>query len=414
MSPYWNGNFQFIFERGWDLAVLPSFSYAHNAYDNFYDSSSASITNNVKENTWEARLNVQGGKTFGRGHRVGIQFIGDNQSFRINYSGTVPASIKSRETEFNFIPSVSFNFGKASLYASAGIGSLNSSINSESQTDLLLRYYVNAKYTFNKYHSLSFSSQLNYTVIPMNQRSPNLVLQNQLEGVKGNPLLKPTVFMRQYLQYLTFPAQWLSLSAFGRFDRHNRAIASVVTAEEFDGYAPLIVSGSVNSGFQNILTFGLGANVSLFSDKLTIGANASYSNMRRHGLQTMKDDYITFSAYANYYIGNFYIQPFYSHSTHSYSNAAITEGPSTYQILVGWGNGNFNITASAQNFARSSWKNTVTTLKTGDYTSVLTNFGGLSHRSFRISASYSFSYGKKLNRQNINAPTSGIESGILK
>ena len=414
LSPYWQGNFQFIFPHGWDLTVDPSFTFADNSYIYDYGLPGNPIINNAAEDTYFASLHINGGKAFGNGHRLNLALHTNHQSFDIDYTGSSPAKINSHETEFNFSPSLSLNLRKVGLYLSAGIGNLNTSINSESQSDLLLRYYINANYRINAHHRLSFSSQLNYIDIPLNQKSPNIIMSNRLEAKQGNPDLKPTVYSRQSIQYLTFPLPWLSLSAFGRFDRYSRALAMTVTPVHFDNESITLLSSTENSGFQNILSAGMGANLSLLSDKLSFGFNASYSSMRRHGIYSMKDDFFTFSAFASYYLGNFYIKPFYSHSVNSYTNVAVTKYPSTYQIFLGWSNGNLNISAGARNFFRSSWKNAVTHIFGTDYSSLLTEYGGLSHRGFFVNLSYSFSYGKKIGQQDSNHPSNNIESGIVK
>lgn len=350
MNPYWMGNFQFILPRRWDLTVEPSVSYGNNRYDYCYSAEGASIANNAREHTWLANIHLQSGKSFGKGHRVGFMLYGSTQSFKIDYTGTTPAEVNSKEKEVSFTPNLALNFGKFRIYTTVGIGWLRSSINSDSQTDLMLRYFFSGNYNISPCHRISVSSQLNYVVIPMSQRSPNLVIQNNLEAKEGNPALKPTIYTRQMFQYLTFPTSWLSLSAFGRIERHTRAVALVVDPRKNGKDGMMIVSGAENSGFQNIATVGLGSTFSLLSDKLTIGLNVSYKCMRRHGIQNMSDDFMTFSAHANYYLGDFYIQPFYSHSAHTYSNVAIAEHPSTYQVSLGWSNGNLNISAAARNF----------------------------------------------------------------
>lgn len=415
LSPFWAGSFYFQLPKGWVLSLDPSFSYGHNKSGYEYLTVDDRILNDARENTFYARLSGEVSKMFqNNAHRVGLGVTCSDQNFKIKYSGSSNTDVNSNEFEFNFTPNVSLNFKKFGIYASVGVGALSSSINSEKQTDMLLRYYASATYNINSRNRVSLSSQLAYTVIPMSQRSPNMIVNTELEAVKGNPLLKPNVHTCQTIDYLFFPTSGLSLSAFGRFARDTRATAFYIDPIYREDGRPLLVSSTENSGFQNILTAGLSANYSLLRNTLYLGANMEYSCMRRHGIQNMASDWVTFSAFATYYLGNFYIQPYYSHSSRGYSNASVSAAPASYQVKLGWSNGPLNISAAAMNFAKSDWKSGETWMESMGYRRHDITYGGFAHRSFMVSLSYTFSYGKKITQENINAPQSTIQSGILK
>ena len=88
--------------------------------------------------------------------------------------------------------------------------------------------------------------------------------------------------------------------------------------------------------------------------------------------------------------------------------------PSQYNIEIGWGNGKWNLSATANNFLRSSWESARQTLSGEYYSMNKYVYSPERHMRFSISATYTFGYGKKVDRSNEVSGSGSAESAILK
>lgn len=88
--------------------------------------------------------------------------------------------------------------------------------------------------------------------------------------------------------------------------------------------------------------------------------------------------------------------------------------PDQYQLQIGWGNGTWNISATAYNFFRKSWLSGTRTLSSEFYDYTTSIFSKAAHMRFSLSATYSFGYGKKVDRYNEVEKGKFSNSAILK
>lgn len=85
-----------------------------------------------------------------------------------------------------------------------------------------------------------------------------------------------------------------------------------------------------------------------------------------------------------------------------------------YQILAGWSRSNWNIRVSAMNIFRNDWLCATNTLSTPLYSETRFVDGNSFHRRLNISVTYTFGYGKKVQRGNEVGEQSGASSAIMK
>ena len=96
------------------------------------------------------------------------------------------------------------------------------------------------------------------------------------------------------------------------------------------------------------------------------------------------------------------------------NSGVISKSPSKYQIELGWGKNGWNISASAFNFAHTSWEDLRETLTSEYYSFDRTTFGTQHHARYTISVSYTIGYGKKVQRKNEISGSGTADSAILK
>lgn len=85
-----------------------------------------------------------------------------------------------------------------------------------------------------------------------------------------------------------------------------------------------------------------------------------------------------------------------------------------YELQAGWGNGRWNVSATAYNFFRKSWHGSRQELKSEyyDYSRSINSIQ--SHMRFSLSATYTFGYGKKVDQYNEVSKGESSKSAILK
>jgi hypothetical protein len=98
-----------------------------------------------------------------------------------------------------------------------------------------------------------------------------------------------------------------------------------------------------------------------------------------------------------------------------FSNAPITyRSRDFYAVGAGWANADWNVRLTAYNVFNSHWDSADLYLETPLYKEHKTNFGTNSHARLNLSVTYTFGYGKKVQRGNEVGEQSGANSAILK
>jgi hypothetical protein len=119
--------------------------------------------------------------------------------------------------------------------------------------------------------------------------------------------------------------------------------------------------------------------------------------------------------HGQYYLGSFNFSALYYTRTHSMDADTRTyiTYPSFYQISVGWSNKDWSLQFNAMNFARTKYESSHTELCTPLYTNSTIALNGNYRIAFSLCATYTFGYGKKLQRGNELGAQEGAASAIM-
>ncbi|MGM9861346.1 MAG: hypothetical protein ACI30W_02000, partial [Muribaculaceae bacterium] len=88
--------------------------------------------------------------------------------------------------------------------------------------------------------------------------------------------------------------------------------------------------------------------------------------------------------------------------------------PHYYNLSLGWGNGNWNVSMRVLNPFNSDWLVEKQAYNYSNYRSEKYRYGNGYHRSFELSVTYSLSYGKKVARTEAPDVVGSVGSAILK
>ena len=91
-----------------------------------------------------------------------------------------------------------------------------------------------------------------------------------------------------------------------------------------------------------------------------------------------------------------------------------TKNKDAFILQAGWSNSSWNIRLTAQNLQRWNWRSAYDTMKSDCYSMDKWVSNASSHAFVQLSATYTFGFGKKINRGNDISRQAGASSGILK
>ncbi len=411
LTPSWNGSYHFTLPRSLRLVVSPSATYARNNSFSDFTEDGTGILNRVKEDAWNANISLALSKNWGR-QSMSVSLNGELGDNRLHYTGNNPADIHYASQGIGAFLRGNFVFGKFWIQPSVKCFITHTSFGNENYTECLPGYYVAGGVNFSRKHQLSVSSEMSNWSIGISNRSPNIVVNNLLDAVKGNPDLKAWRYNSFNIDYTWIPLQWLNMSVYGQYFRHTKPMDYVFTPTEIDGRGMMLRSYVKEGYFQNI-SGGISVSARLFNNSLSLQGYVSLTGARRGGTRKYSRTYLNSQLSTVYYLGDFYFvgqYEFRSKSSDSYWNRM--DQPSYYVFRAGWSRKGWNICADIRNPFRSSWQKGSGSQVYENYSNSVINYGAAYRRQFWITATYTVSYGKKLKVEGIGRGNT-ISSGIV-
>lgn len=410
----YTGGFFFTLSKQASLNIDASYTHGVNKSNHYFRiADEVSITNNAKENvdkltsylhlTWNPNKSNQFWTNFG------VEYNWNT----INYYGNSPSKQKY-DVEVYFLGENYHHIFNEQWQAGAALAWIweKNRISGVNADNSYPQININATWSPNTKNQLFFSTNYGSTAPSASQKSPNMLQQDELMWYRGTPELKDYSYTNATLSYTWLPNnRWqLTADAYLVYIK-NRGVTL---------YSPTGPDGTMlrqyfNGGgfFNNYI--GLTATGKFFEGKLVAKVHPQFYIRKTTGDYAWNDTYLGCSAQLTYYFGNFYLFGWYLtpnkyQETHS---GVISRIPSLYQIQFGWGNGAWNVNASAYNFLHTSWDSYKESLTSEYYSFDRTTFGTQNHARYTISVTYTVGYGKKVERNNEISGSGTAESAIL-
>lgn len=411
----YSGEYFFVLSKQAGLNIEANYIYGHNDLNSGYTAhDDLSIINDAKEDihklsvylhlNWDPdkanqlftnfgvqhdwnTINYYGNSPSEQKYDVGIYFLGQNYQHIFNEKWNVGASL-------------------AWIWETNRISGINAD-NNFPQTN------INATWSPTDKHQLYLTANYGSMFPNSSQKSPNMLQQDELMWYRGTPELKDYKYTNVLLSYTWLPNNRWQLSADAYFGLIKNRIVSV--------YAPTGPDGTMlrqyfNGGNYFSDYIGASATGKFFDGKLVGKLRPQFWIRKTTGEYAWSSNQLTCTAQLNYYFGNFYITGWYKTPSKYQQNHSgiISKSPSKYQIEIGWGSNGWNISASAYNFAHTSWEDLRETLSSEYYSFDRTTFGTQYHARYTLSVSYIIGYGKKVQRKNEISGSGTAGSAILK
>ena len=410
----YQGSFFFSLPNQFSIDISPRFNYMHsNDYLTYSTSTTPEIVRNARENAYNYRVDAYLQKRIGQKHTAMLGVNGGDNINRLRYSGTNSYYDRFHNAFAAGMLCYNFQTQKISLYADAGVCWEGSDINGEKYNDTYPFTHINLRFSPNSKNAFSAYFQYATNSPGINQKASDILQENEYMYITGNPLLKNSRHVTLNVAYTWMPTNAFGMSAFSNFlEYFDRQI--IIYEPYNNGQA--LIRNYHNSGNYIKEEIGLAANWKLLGGKLQLYASPKQSFYKSTGIYNKSYNPFTITAQATYYLNSFYFQAYYQSS----GKQMFTSSPQIYKdrnfhsLTVGWANSDWNVRVMAANFFNKGWNSADIVTESPLYTEYRENIGTSSHFRINITATYTFGYGKKVQRGNEVVEQSGANSAIIK
>lgn len=411
----YNGNFNFTLSKQAVLNATAAYTYGRNEYYSHYSvPDELSITNNADENVhklssylhlyWNPNSSNNFNSNFGIEHNWNIIDYSGNSPSKQIYNVGVYFLSQTYQHIFNEKWRAGVEF--AWIWETNRISGVNAD-NNFPQTN------INATWSPNNKNQLYFAANYGSMFANSSQKSPNMLQQDELIWYKGNPHLKDYNYTNAYLVYTWLPNNKWQLTSTAYFGYIRNRLVTLYSPTGPDG---TMLREYFNGGdyFSNYLS--INATGKFLDGKLVAQLTPYFWIRKAKETYAWNDNEFICTAQLTYFLGNFYFMGWYSTPSkyQEVNSGIISRTPARYQLEIGWGNGVWNISVKAYNFAHTGWDDYKESLTSKYYSFDRTTFGTQYHARYSLSVTYTIGYGKKVQRNNETSGSGTAGSAILK
>lgn len=274
--------------------------------------------------------------------------------------------------------------------------------------------YFPMSFLFNNKSRLNLTYQYAQMHAGLQEKTDVVLIQNQIDAISGNPDVDVQHMHQLSLSYNYYPIDEFSLSAFTNYCHDDNLLTYTYAPfrpEGSDRY--YMLRTSLNAGTSNSWDYGVSLSSNLFNRALALRARVQGITDNTNAPFSCSGTNVNYSFSATYRFKKFYLSAHYRSKNKRYSANGISESRPYYYFMAGYGNKSLNLSVCAINPFTSSYKAFTKDYYLPDYRMHYVNLGNTYHRYFLVSVSYSFSYGKKIDRGDEGYAPSGAGSQIL-
>lgn len=413
----WGLNYDFETYIGFNqhlaMNVEAAYRYGHNNSKSAYTEDELNIINNATENSHYAKITPCLVWTIDDKNSLMPGMHGEYSKSTINYFGNSPS--RQNYDVWGYWAGVRYSHNEEKWSAGTLFGwtYANTNLTGTKIEDNYPMGNVYATYSPNQHHQIEATYSFGKTVPDTYQKSPNMLQQDELMWYAGTPGLKNYWENGLNVSYTWLPNNKWQLEADGRLYTANNRVVTRYTPTAPDG---VMLRQYVNNGSYRSGAIGLNGTAKFLGGKLIAKLRPEMWFRSTTGEYAMTHNEFTCTAQLTWYFGDFYLFGWYmTPSTYPDQESGIKERtPSRYQIQLGYGKGAWRASATAYNFLRSSWETTHQTLQSQYYHFDKREFGTAQHMRFQFSVTYTFGYGKKVQRGDEVSGAGTGSSAILK
>lgn len=353
--------------------------------------------------------------TFSSKHIFGTQISSINNFFNTDYNGSYNGKQKINVSENLLFLTYILNIQKFSLTVMPGVSNVYFTLNSDKKSSQWNpRLFISPQIRFNNSNNINIQLGVGNNSPNPSQDTEAIIKLTDLLWKTGNPELKTMLFSMGDLNYSLIPSNYLSLTLNIRYDGFHRLIVNnYIPSNDYNG---LLIKPTNDGNFIKIQS-NLGINVSFFNKSLILSAQGNFSHNRHFGnltnqrLNNLKGVFSTSYYYNNinfnlsYRTPDKYIEP---------NNLVIYKRKSIYGLSVGYSIKNFKINLEFDNWFRRNSSVIAINNSNNYHSEMRIKVLDGRNRSLKLSMSYIFNYGKKINQNEFGKQSFEGQSAIIK
>ncbi|MDE6859295.1 MAG: TonB-dependent receptor family protein [Duncaniella sp.] len=412
----WIGAYYFILPNDFQLNLSPKANYGHTNYSYIY-SSSLSNRETIDNTSCEDYYRLSGGaslyKGFSSKHSASANIYAGTNKNEVKYMGSSPYENSFSDSYAGLRLGYNFNNRRWRFDSNIALQWERNGINGKYVSELYPLINISGRYTPSNNHSLQTFFHYGANYPGESVKTPNVLQDNEFMYKTGNPDLSLSRQITFNLQYNWIANNRFTMSLYGQYFGEYNLYVPVFDRYK-DGQAILKTYSSDQD--YNRTQIGLSFNLRLLDGSLQLAAQPSISIFQYRGYYNLSKNPLAMNASATYYIGKLYLQASYqtADKTIQGNQGVWYRTRDFYQLQAGWGNSNWNIRISAINMFRDDWLGATQTLNSPMYSEIMMQGGTYYHRRVNLSVTYTFGYGRKVQRSNEVGEQSGGSSAILK
>lgn len=410
----YNGYYFFILPRNNSITFTPKYSLSHTDQNSDYsETGHSSILNSAVDNTNNLSGDLKFKHDFGKfGSLMGF-VKGSYQYNRTSYAGSAIGLDRANSSRIGFGANYEVTVNKVRGHLGFGwdwdrlqFGSFVDRRNAPS-LDASIHYSPTRK------HSFSAAFQYESWLPSPNFKSDQIITASPFLKYTGNPNLFPAKSYDIDFSYAWIPNNNYSLGAY--------AWAWIVRDRyaydyEADGNGVIrTIKQPMGSYAQG--RYGIKGTARFFDRSLVLTGNLCQLFNHNGKPYDVNHFHIYYTLQMAYYLKNWNFGLTYISTVGSWDgmmNGIWLRDKDDYYLRVGWSRSNWNLSALVMNIGRWNWRSSRRVMNSEYYSTDETLINGNSHALVKITATYTFGFGKKVGRDNEPQISGSAASGILK
>lgn len=412
----WSGTYLFVLPNDFQLSLNPRANYGHTNYTYSYSTSlpnSIIIDNTSKEDYYRISGSASLYKGLSENHSALANIYGGTNHNKVKYLGSSPYNNDFTDSYAGLRLGYNFNNRKWRFDSNVALQWERNGINGTSVSEIYPLINISGRYSPSSHSSLQTFFHFGANYPGESVKTPNVLQYNELMYQTGNPDLSLSRQVTFNIQYNWIANNMLSLSLYGQYFGEYGLYVPVF--EHYNDGKAILKTYSSDQDY-NRTQIGLSFNIKLLNGNLQLAALPSVSIFRYNGYYNMSKNPFAINSSLTYYVKRCFFQASYQTATKTIQgNLGVWyRDRNFYQLQAGWSNSNWNIRLSAINMLRGDWNSAIQTLDSPLYSETMFQGGTYYHRRINFAVTYTFGYGKRIQRGNEVGEQYGGASAILK
>lgn len=409
----YNGYYFFALPKSNSISFTPFYMFSHTEQNSSYiENGFAPIYNGAIDNSNQLKADLKFNHDFGKyGNLLGF-IRGSYEYNRTQYTGSATSLDRAKSSRVGI--GATYNVSIGNFYGSTGFGWDWDKLRFADIVDNPSSpwFDLSLQYGFKDKHSLSTTFHYSTWAPSPTYKSENIIQSTPLLRYTGNPNLVPSKSYDIDFRYTWLPNNNYSLSAFAWAWIVGDRYAYDYEATS-DGVLRTIKQpmGSFAQG-----QYGVSGTLRFLNRTLVFSGQVAQLLNHNGNPYNVNHSSINWYARVRYYLKDWNFTLTYisdNASADGMMNGIWQKSKNDWYITVGWSNSNWNVRADLIDFSRWNWKSATQEMHSKYYDTFQQFYDGQSHALIQLSATYTFGFGKKVQRDDEPGVSGSASSGIL-